>query len=131
MIESGNYYKLLKRLNARGRKIILIGSCYKKNDESSKENYKKQNFIEANIELNNEEQERLRKYLDENLPDNQFLEDIMRRRGEKNFLAILYRFLPQTKMNIQEGLTTEVNKFSEFIIDNATKTTNYKPQTTH
>jgi hypothetical protein len=129
MVDEEKYFHLLNKLNARGRKVILMGSTYEKKSPTDIENYKKENFIEASIELSKVEQNNFSEYLKNNIPDRPYLDKIIKDSGEKNFLAILYRYLPQTKPNISSGLAREVNHFSNYIIEQATSKKTFTTKT--
>lgn len=129
MVDDEKYFHLLSKLNARGRKVLLIGSAYSKKESTNLENYRKNNFIEASIELSSTEQNNFSKYLKSNIPDRPYLDNIIRESGERNFLAILYRYLPSTKPNISTGLENEVNYFSSYIIEQATNKKTFTPKT--
>ncbi len=119
MQDEEHYFKVQRNLEQRGRNIILIGTIYKKEDDKSKSNYNKENYIEAPIELTEKELVEFGKYLNSNIPNSDTIPGIIKNSKEKNFLAVLYQYLPLSQKNIQSGLSTEANFFSSWIINSS------------
>ncbi len=97
MMEPGEYEGLSRQLHARGRRIIVIGSAYKTRSDSSL-------IVEAPAELSQQETGRLFEILAgfgyELSPSKQPM--------DTNFLAFLYRMLPETEHQLRSGLSREM-----------------------
>lgn len=106
MVEMEAYYRLLTFLNARGRNIILVCSCYIPNSET-KTNYPS-NYIHAPIQLTKSEKDRFVGYLKS---VNSILANIVSSTDEPNLLALLYRHLPSNLSKIRSGLHDEYQYF--------------------
>jgi len=110
MVEQEQYYELTKRLSSRGRKVVVVGSCYRKAAAQ------KNNFVEAPAFLSNSSPKR--EGIDEMTGFIDFVEKFapsssenLRKLSEKGgdrFLVALYRLLPPTKSQIRAGLAKEV-----------------------
>lgn len=128
MSDTELYQNLLSKLNARGRKVIIIGTQYKlggfNNDQSTQDN-----FIEAKIQLDKNEQAKLSKYLSVHLDSSDYVTQLIKKGAEENFLSVLYRYLPDSKRNIERGLQNEIDLFSQHIIKRATAINKAKPKT--
>lgn len=105
MVDSDLYFNLLKRLSARGRNVILIGTTYDHNKIKSKEN-----FIESPIHLTPNEKKRFIDYIKNIDP---LLSNLFLTLNENNLLALLYRYLPITRDAIKKGLKSEFEFFSK------------------
>lgn len=112
MVDSDLYYSLLKRLNARGRNVILIGSTYDNNKPKPKEN-----FIESPIDLSSSERKRFLNYIKE---IDILLSNLISSMNENNMLAMLYRYLPTTRISIKQGLKSEFEYFSKKLREKGT-----------
>lgn len=101
------YNGLLKKLNTRGRNVILIGSCYTTQDilESSD----KSHLIESPIELSNNEKRLFENFIRDFNP---ILSNILASINESNFLAMLYRYIPEVQGKINMGLANEYEFFT-------------------
>ncbi|MEG3956107.1 P-loop NTPase [Microcoleus sp. herbarium2] len=113
MVEQEPYYELTKRLSSRGRKVVVVGSCYG-------EAAKKDNFVEAPASLSKVSPRRegideisgfiafVEKFASSSSVDLRKLSE----HGGDRFLVALYRLLPPTKSQIRAGLAKEV-KYAE------------------
>lgn len=108
MIEADLYYNFLRKLNTRGRNVILIGSTYDNNKSKSS----KDNFIESPIELSPNEKKRFLEYLK---GIDILLSNLMANVDDSNLLAMLYRYLPVTRTSIRKGLKSEFDFFSKIL----------------
>lgn len=124
MQDYSRYENVLKILNSRGRKIILIGSSYL--IKKVPNNYEK-NFILVPIELSRDEKSRFVTYIRKFLADRPILGDIIKEYDSKNFLAILYTFLPETKATINKLVREEAKYVSETISSKSEKNAIRKP----
>jgi len=112
MVEVDQYFELTKFLFGRGRKVVLVGSTYWKDDSSFKQRYvvKAPGFLTAN------EKKRFIQYL------NSFQEPLgdlftnYLKTDDNYFLVALYRILPTTRSKIQTGLVKELN-YSELELE--------------
>ena len=120
MVEQKQYYEFSRKLASLGRKVLIVGSCYKIKDINS--NQLKSTFIEAPAILNlksnsNEETELLRfirfiKKFAEPLAE---ISEKLIRKYDNRFLVALYRLLPDTRSQIRDGLIQEVRFFEDKI----------------
>ena len=108
MVEIEQYHDLLRSLAGRGRKVVLVGSCYRENVSRIKQPGK--NFIEASARLSENEIEKLKEFI--NGFGSSLTDWLGRRVGQQyddTFLAALYRLLPPTRGQIQEGVVQEMD----------------------
>ncbi|WP_435354254.1 hypothetical protein [Emticicia sp. SJ17W-69] len=105
MVDSDLYFSLLKRLNARGRNVILVGSTYDNNKSKSNDIY-----IESPIVLSLHEKRRFTEYLKS---IDLILSNLFSSVDDRNMLAMLYRYLPATRDSIKKGLKEEFEFFSK------------------
>ena len=108
MVEIEQYHDLLRSLAGRGRKVVLVGSCYRENVSRIKQPGK--NFIEASAKLSENEIEKLKEFI--NGFSSSLTGWIHKRVGQQydeTFLAALYRLLPPTRGQIQEGVVQEMD----------------------
>lgn len=106
MVEVDNYYQLINRLNARGRNVVLIGSSYVPVDRLTRD----ANFIECPIELSGTEKTNFAAFIQKIDPS---LSTILANIDDKNFLSMLYRYIPYTRGTIKTGLKSELDFFSK------------------
>ena len=95
MVEPGEYEGLSRQLHARGRKVLVVGSAYKTQSDSSW-------IIPAPAELSAGETTRLINLL------SGFGVEIANRAVDASFLAFLYRILPETEYQLRSGLSREL-----------------------
>lgn len=103
MLELGQYYDVLRYLVGRGRKVVLVGSCYRLDPNK----YKKDNFIEATSVLGKGEISDFNHYI--NSLDSS-ISQLLKEHMEKldfSFLVALYRLLPPTRSRIRSGVHRE------------------------
>jgi hypothetical protein len=116
MLEQEQYYEFTKRLAGRGRKVVLVGSCYAI-AKLSGQYRKNKNFVEAPATLDQkppgkDKQNEISRFtsfisrFDKSLA-NRSREWI--KQGGNRFLVALYRILPETRSQIRSGLTDEVD----------------------
>lgn len=104
------YNGVLKKLNTRGRNVVLIGSCYTTQDIL--ENTNKSNLVESPIELSEQEKRDFEKFIK---GFNPILSNILASINESNFLAMLYRYIPEVQGKIHTGLANEYDFFTELL----------------
>lgn len=92
------YHDLSRRLAARGRKVLVVGSCYRIGQR-----LQTARLVEAEPQLEGEF-ELLERFL------NRFRIRINQKvkRNDPTFLAALWRLLPSSRMNINEGVLAEI-----------------------
>lgn len=102
MVELENYYELLRYLVSVGRKVVLVGSCYRLGTDHQREN-----FIEAPTNLNQSEVSNFTKFIN-NLDSDlgQLLEESIKKHDD-TFLVALYRLLPSARDGIRRGVQGE------------------------
>lgn len=95
MLEPAEYEGLSRQLHARGRKVLIVGSAYKTQRDSSI-------LVKAPIELSAAESAQLVRLLAS------FGIEVSQQALDPNFLAFLYRFLPDTERQLRSGLSKEL-----------------------
>ena len=95
MVEPSKYEGLSRQLHARGRKVLVVGSAYKTRSDSSV-------LIHAPVELSSRETNRLVALLAG------FGVEVGEQALDSNFLAVLYRLLPETEQQLRSGLSHEL-----------------------
>lgn len=95
MLEPTEYEGLSRQLHARGRKVLIVGSAYKTQRDSSI-------LVKAPIELTAGESVQLVKLLAS------LGIEVNQQALDPNFLAFLYRFLPDTERQLRSGLSKEL-----------------------
>lgn len=105
MVEVDSYYNLLRRLNSRGRKVILVATTY-----FLPKGIKNENYIESPIELSDNEKVGFVEYIKS--VDQKLLSilDV-----DSNMLSMLYRHLPDTRSKISTGLKSEFDHFKDLM----------------
>ncbi|GAA4905902.1 hypothetical protein [Mucilaginibacter defluvii] len=111
MLEPDNYFRFLKRLNTRGRKVILVGSSY----ASGKINPQANNYVESPIALSADEKQDFITFLSKINP---LIATNIASVKDQNLLAMLYRYLPESRFAIKQGLKNEFDFFSDFLSNN-------------
>ncbi|WP_316795217.1 hypothetical protein [Pedobacter agri] len=110
MLDMEPYYKLLSLLNQRGRKVILVCSCYLTKPEEAEQ--RKGNYIEAPIDLTDHEKSRFVDYLKS---VNKSLANVISEVENTNLLALLYRYLPTNLAGIRSGVHDEYRFFVKLL----------------
>jgi len=105
MLDPEQYYDLLRYLTGRGRKVVVVGSCYKRDPTRDQEN-----FIEAPASLSQSEQSNFENFINncDPLIGQLLKEPLKRKRLDDAFLVALYRLLPPTRSLIRSGVHKEV-----------------------
>jgi hypothetical protein len=106
MLEQEQYYDFTKGLSSRGRKVVVVGSCY---GVASKKN----NFIEVPVTLNKkqegiDEMPQFISFVEKFAPSASADLRKLSEKGGDRFLVALYRLLPPTRNQIRVGLAKEV-----------------------
>ena len=95
MLDPAEYMALSNQLHARGRKVLIVGSTYKTPTDSP-------SFIQAPIKLSRREIAQLVTLLAG------FDINVSPQALDSNFLALLYRLLPDTERQLRSGLSKEL-----------------------
>lgn len=103
MLELGQYYDVLRYLVGRGRKVVLVVSCYRLDPNR----YKIDNFIEAPSILKQSEISNFNKYIKSCDPSISQLLEAPMKQLDNTFLVSLYRLLPPTRSLIRSGVHKE------------------------
>ena len=96
------YRELLLSMRSRGRRTVVLGSRYRMANQRDRQNRLN---IEAPANLTPTEKEKIRTLFSRLFPQQLNLGSI----DEENFLAFLYRVLPQSRQRIASGLGMEAN----------------------
>jgi hypothetical protein len=102
MVNQEDYTDCLNYLTSKGRKVVLVGSCYGIADEYSRE----ARFVRAPAGLSPEEISELRQFL---LSLDPAIGTVLERvsQADESFLVTLYRLLPETRSRIRTGVSGE------------------------
>jgi len=105
MLDPAHYSDLLRYLTGRGRKVVIVGSCYKRGQTVDQEN-----FIEAPASLSQSERSNFEIFINnfDPLIGQLLKESLKRKRLDDTFLVALYRLLPPTRSLIRSGVHKEV-----------------------
>ena len=123
MQEQDSYNSLLKKLDTRGRKFVLIGTSYTTNKLAGEKS--DPNIIESPIDLTESEKKRFETYLRKFEP---IISNILSGINDTNFLAMMYRYIPSVKTNIHRGLVSEYDFFSDLLANKKIGTTQQRGQ---
>ncbi|ABW68889.1 P-loop NTPase [Desulfosudis oleivorans] len=113
------YVELLNLLRSRGRKALLLGSCYLIRDEAFSTN----NMIDVQAELTENEKKNFPKYISRFDPALAKKLTVNPQLFSDRFLVFLYRMLPPSRTAIRDGIENEVY-FTERYISNLVKKRN-------
>ena len=112
MQQPKEYEEMLNFLNSRGRKFLLVGSCYELNPDENPQIV----LFETPRNLSSDEQKRFISFLSQFNPFS--AEYIEKQFGKTNgsFLARLYRLLPPTRASIRRGVEQELSFYENLIL---------------
>ncbi len=105
MLYLEQYYDLLRYLVGRGRKVVLVGSCYRLNLEKDQ----RENFIEAPAKLSQSEISNFNRFINSCDPSIGLLLKEPMKQLDDAFLVALYRLLPPTRSLLSSGMHREVS----------------------
>ncbi|MBK9155719.1 MAG: hypothetical protein IPM25_16180 [Chloracidobacterium sp.] len=115
MAEVSQYEELVRFLQSRGRKAVIIGTSYlipdQKISAASREYY-----VEAKDRFGEHELPRLRKFVGGLDPNLEQYVDRFTKNESVTFLVALYRLLPSSRPKVQLGVVEEVGYAEEQII---------------
>ncbi len=112
MIPEEEYGEFLRYLTGRGRKVTLVGSCYRIPDQHARPS----RFVLASAELSPTEAEKFAEFLRSFHPA---LDQVIPQGLDDTFLVALYRLLPPTRSQIRAGVSQEVDHAERAIVDKA------------
>ncbi|MGW0930029.1 P-loop NTPase [Streptomyces sp. NPDC002644] len=146
MLEPEEYQRLFDYLRSRGRKVIMVGSCYwdadqfgdnggrrrgraDKQKQTAPRYRRGRDFVEAPATLAGKELDRFTRYLsDFGILLKNADEAIVAR--DRSFLSALYRLLPSdAHAPLSRGLVLELRRSEELLGHAARTRINYEPQT--
>lgn len=110
MLDPDIYHNILRKLNTRGRNVILVGSCY----AYSRTKKGLENYFSAPIDLSPEEKIRFTSFINTIDP---FISTILSKIADGNLLAMLYRYLPSSRRTIKQGLKSEYDFFVGYLTE--------------
>ena len=117
MLESEEYSRSLRYLTSKGRKVVLVGTCY----TISSRYARSMRFVSAPQSLSTSEITELGEYLKRFHPAlDQYIDQAPAVLGP-NFLVTLYRLLPPTRSIIRSGLAQEISRAEALILERASK----------
>ncbi|MFC9749818.1 P-loop NTPase [Streptomyces niveus] len=123
MVDPDEYFRLAKYLDSRGRRAVLVGSCYRTDDFK-----KTSQVIEAPSSLSSGEMERFSHHLESlgiSIPDRVKIQI----QKDSTFLSALYRLLPESRGPVSGGLVLEL-RHTETALASAIRTSSdYAPPT--
>jgi len=115
MLDSDEYLRAVRYLTSKGRKVVLVGSCYRLPTKYRS----RTGYVEAPERLTAKESETFGSYLGRFHPE---LSKILSAAPETlggTFLATLYRLLPPTRHAIRLGVTKELGSAEDLILKRA------------
>jgi len=113
MMQEQDYLQLRNRLSDRGRKIVVVGSCYFVPDSE-----KRKNYVLAKRAFEVDERRRFTDYLKKFAPDLAAkIQDQGPRFIDPTFLVALYRLLPPVRPTIRVGVSQEVRNDQDVILN--------------
>ncbi|MFJ9877801.1 hypothetical protein ACIRVI_32760 [[Kitasatospora] papulosa] len=145
MLEPEEYQRLFDYLRSRGRKVVMVGSCYwdadqfgdgggRKRGRADKQvrtasRYRRdKDFVEAPATIAGKELDRFTRYLaDFGIVLKGADEAIVAR--DRSFLSALYRLLPDAHAPLSRGLVLELRRSEERLSHAARTRVNYEPST--
>lgn len=108
MVRYEDYSTLLRDLESRGRKVVLVGSCYRLSESSNQIPHRaRRNFFEASAQLTSKEASRFIDFL--GTFDKQLKKTAGEwiKTGEDRFLVALYHRLPATRTTLRRAVASE------------------------
>lgn len=105
------YRELLESLRSRGRRILIIGTCYKIEKENR---FPKTKYIEAPTQLSKREIDKIKR-LFSSFYSFSPLEQIDHKKDGNHLLALLYRCLSASRSHISQGVNNEAHMTEELI----------------
>jgi len=116
MLDPDEYSDFLRVVRARGRKIVLAGTCYHLETKRARS----LKAIEAPAKLSIHEKSRFVEFLRDFHPSLATAIERSHESLDESFLVALYRILPPTRALIRTGLSAEAGFYEELIARNAT-----------
>lgn len=119
MVEPQEYFEMLGYLNGRGRKVVIVGSTYKRDMPKIRES----NVIEAPSTLAHDEVGALSDFLSRVDPNLVNWVSNLKQEEDPTFFVALYRILPPTRTMLRHGVMSELDKAAQDIQLKAERTT--------
>jgi len=127
MLEPEEFATFLRYLTSRGRKVVLVGSCYHIPDEYQTTS----RFIQAPAGLLSEEVTDFAAFLKTFHSSFEHILPASHTPPDETFLAALYRLLPATRPSIRTGVSREVSYAEQELVRRARQTpSTWLPETT-
>lgn len=123
MIDPDEYFRLAKYLDSRGRRAVLVGSCYPSSDLK-----KSRQVVEAPASLTGSEMRRFSLHLESlgiTIPGR----DKKMMQKDSTFLSALYRLLPESRGPVSGGLVLELRHTESTLFSAVRKSSDYEPPT--
>ena len=117
MVEPDEYSEFLRRLTSRGRKIVLVGSCYQLEAQTAHS----LGAVHAPAELSAKERMRFEEFLGAFDPSLRVTINRSNASTDRTFLVALYRILPPTRGAIRAGVTSEAGFAEELLVKRASE----------
>lgn len=116
MVSQEEYRDFLTYLTGRGRKAVLVGSCYRVRESGNDPQ-----FIQAPAQLSAEEFAEFVRFLSSFDPA---IQKILERLStiDDSFLAALYRLLPETRSHIRTGVSNEASYVEDQVAQGPVRT---------
>lgn len=123
MVDPDEYFRLSKFLDSRGRRAVLVGSYYRRNDLRIS-----RGVVEAPASLRDRELQRFADHL-ESLGIRIPARDKSLIQKDSTFLSALYRLLPESRGPVSEGLVLELRHAETALNSVARAGVEYHPPT--
>ncbi len=118
MLEPDEYIRAARYLTSKGRKVVVVGSCYRLHVKQASTGY-----IEAPEQLTLKESGSFGSYLQTFHPELAAILGTAQSALARTFLATLYRLLPPTRSSIRLGVTKEIGLAEDLILKRASAAT--------
>ncbi|MFI9011631.1 hypothetical protein ACIGNX_30785 [Actinosynnema sp. NPDC053489] len=123
MLDPDDYFTLTKFLDSRGRRAVLVGSCYRADDDE-----RAHHVVQAPAALLPQEIKRFVAHLASfGIDISQRDEEIIQK--DSSFLSALYRFLPETRGTVKGNLVLELRWTESELTTAAREGADYDPPT--
>ncbi|MFE6753999.1 hypothetical protein ACFVDQ_10395 [Streptomyces sp. NPDC057684] len=124
MVDPDEYFRLAKYLDSRGRRAVLVGSCYRTDDTGKATGH----VVQAPASLSGAEMTRFSQHL-ESLGITIADRDKNLIQKDKTFLSALYRLLPESRGTVSGGLVLELRHTESALASAISTSSEYVPPT--
>ncbi|MCD0448334.1 hypothetical protein LO762_03855 [Actinocorallia sp. API 0066] len=130
MLDPDEYSRLKRYLDSRGRRTVLVGTCYfrKESGKKNRKDDRPKNEISAPARLTSNELDRFERHL-EGLGIFIQARDRTRILRDNTFLSALYRLLPDSRGAVSKGLVLELRHAETTLTQSARDEADYRPPT--